>query len=348
MRILIATVQVPFVRGGAEIHAESLEAALVAAGHQAEIVQVPFKWYPPERMLDQMLACRMFDLTESSGTRVDLLIGLKFPAYYMRHPNKVLWILHQHRQAYDLWSHPLAGDMIHYPAGLEVRDAIIEADRKLIPEAKRVYANSKNVAARLSQYCGIASVPLYHPPPSAGQLFCGESQDYFFFPSRLTPIKRQHLVVEALALTKNPVRMCFAGVPDYAAYLDELKASAARLKLKERIEFAGSITEEEKFKRYAHCVGVVYPPVDEDYGYVTLEGMLSSKPVITCSDSGGPNEFVDNATGFVVAPDAESLAAALDELWENRERAKSMGVRAFQRYQSMNITWPQVVRTLLQ
>src|SRR5439155_3184295 len=66
---------------GAEIHAEGLLQALRVEGHEAEIVAVPFKWYPPERILETMLACRLLDLTESAGTRVDRVIGLKFPAY---------------------------------------------------------------------------------------------------------------------------------------------------------------------------------------------------------------------------------------------------------------------------
>src|SRR5205823_9782786 len=87
MRVVIATVQVPFIRGGAELHAEVLREALLAAGHQAEIVAVPFKWYPAQTILDHMLACRLFDLSEVAGTRVDLLIGLRFPAYLIPHPN---------------------------------------------------------------------------------------------------------------------------------------------------------------------------------------------------------------------------------------------------------------------
>src|SRR5215510_3275174 len=102
MRILIATAQVPFIRGGAEIHAEGLRNALQARGHEAEILLFPFKWYPTEKILDHMLACRLLDVSEVAGTRVDLLIGLRFPAYLIPHPNKVLWILHQHRTAYDL------------------------------------------------------------------------------------------------------------------------------------------------------------------------------------------------------------------------------------------------------
>ncbi len=348
MRILIATVKIPFIRGGAEILAEGLLAALKAAGHQTELVEIPFKWYPPEKILDHMLACRLLDLTESTGTKVDLLIGLKFPAYLIPHPRKVLWVLHQHRQAYDLWNHPIAKDMILAPNGAEVRDAITQADTKLLPESRGIYTISKNVSSRMAKFCGVESKPLYHPPPSAEQFAPLPAEDYFFFPSRLTPIKRQSIVVEALAHTRNPVRLCLAGPPDVPSYLDDLKSMAAKLGVLNRIEFTGGIGEEDKLSRYARSLGVVFTPVDEDYGYVTLEAMLSAKPVITCTDSGGPNEFLDASTGFVVDPEPAKLAAAMDELWENRSQAQAMGRQALERYHAMNIGWPHVVKTLLQ
>jgi len=97
LRVLIVTVQIPFVRGGAENLAEGLQDAFVAAGHQSEIVALPFKWYPPGKILDQMLASRLIDLSEFSGERVDAIIGLKFPAYLAPHPQKKIWLLHQHR-----------------------------------------------------------------------------------------------------------------------------------------------------------------------------------------------------------------------------------------------------------
>lgn len=141
MRIIIATVQIPFVSGGAESHAEGLKSALIAEGHDAEIVAVPFNPAVPERIPDQMLACRLLDLTEIHGTPVDRLIALKFPAYLIPHPNKVVWILHQHRAAYDLWNYPFE-DLSASPRGVVVREAIRRADQQLA-EAKAVFANSK-------------------------------------------------------------------------------------------------------------------------------------------------------------------------------------------------------------
>ena len=347
MRILIATTHVPFIRGGAEVHAEGLREALQNHGHEAEIVAVPFKWYPPEKVLDHMLACRLLDLTEVNGTAVDLLIGLKFPAYLIPHPRKVLWILHQFRTAYDLWDHKL-GDLVYTPDGTSVRDAIRQADRQLIPEAKRVFANSGNVAARLKYFCDIDASPLYHPPPNAEQYYSSSAEDYLFFPSRLCLPKRQTLVLEALALTKSPVRVKFAGTADQPAYDNELRTLSRRMRVHDRVEWLGQISEADKLELYARSLAVIYPPIDEDYGYVTLEAMLANKPVITCSDSGGPLEFVrQEETGLVSAPDAKSLAQAFDIIWQNREQAKTWGESGRRLYCDMNISWKAVVEKLL-
>ena len=148
---------------------KDLRDALRAAGHEAEILAIPFKWYPPEKILDHILACRLLDVSEVAGTPVDLLIGLKFPAYLIPHPNKVLWILHQHRTAYELWDHPLS-DMVYYPNGAQVRDAIEQADRHLIPEANAVFANSRNVAQRLKKFCDIDSDTALSSASECGQV----------------------------------------------------------------------------------------------------------------------------------------------------------------------------------
>jgi glycosyltransferase involved in cell wall biosynthesis len=347
MKILITTVQVPFVRGGAEILAEGLRDALRSEGHEAEIAAIPFKWYPPERILDQMLACRLLDITESTGMAVDRVIGLKFPAYFIPHPNKVLWILHQHQTAYDLWDHTL-GDLICFPNGAQIRDAIREADVRLLPEAKKIFTISRNVSQRLKDYCGIDSTPLYNPPQHAEHFYCAAAADYFFFPSRLTPPKRQTLVLEALAGTCRPVRVRFAGPVEHPSYAEALKTQAQKLKVHYRVEWLGSVTEEEKRRQYACAMGIIFPPINEDYGYVTLEAMLSSKPMITCIDSGGPLEFVRaGETGLIVEPTPEALATAMDKLWENRAQAQAMGEAGRAHYDGQKIFWPQVVERLL-
>ena len=295
-----------------------------------------------------MQAARLLDLTESTGVAIDRLIGLKFPAYLIPHPRKVLWLLHQHRPAYDLWDTPF-DDMSSHAHAEAVRDGIREADRALAGEARAVYTISKNVSERLKRFCGVESTALYHPPNNAGFFYRDEALDYVFFPSRLSLIKRQNLVIEALAKTRHPVRVRFAGLPDDLGYYAELKKQAFVLGVEWRVEWLGGISEEEKIRQYAHALAVVFPPLDEDYGYVTLEAMLAAKPVITCADSGGVLEFVRHReTGLVCPATAQELAACLDEAWENRGQARAWGEQGRDLYHDLGVAWGGVVERLLE
>lgn len=346
MRVIITTTQVPFVYGGAEIHAQELCKALELAGHEAEIVAIPFQTYPLERILDTMLVCRLLDLTSANGRNIDRLIGLKFPAYLIPHPSKVLWILHQHRQAYELWGNPYGGLDLS-ANGLQIRENIIRADNNVFSETHNIFSNSKNVARRLKTYNNVDSIPLYHPPQNADFFQCQPEEGYLFFPSRINPLKRQELILEALALTKNPVKVIFAGQPE-GDFGDILEEKVKQLDIAEKVVFLGRISNEEKLDYYARSLAVLYPPFEEDYGYVTLEGMLASKPVITCQDSGGPLEFIRHReTGLIVEPTANALAAAMDELWENRDWAAKLGKSAGEYYKSLDITWSNVIKKLL-
>lgn len=348
MRILISTVQVPFVDGGAETLARSVKKVLISKGHEAEIVSIPFKWYPPERIHEHVLACRLLDLQEANGLKVDKVIGLKFPAYHIRHPNKVNWILHQFRTAFEMWGSEHC-DLSPNPNGKAVKDSIESIERSLLPEAKRIFTISETVSNRLKQYCDIDSKPLYHPPENDDNFHAGEYGDYLYFPSRLNRWKRQHLALEALALTKQPVQLHISGAPDNPAYLEKLQKLVSELGIGKRVHFLGRIPFEDMVEEFSGCKGVLFPPEQEDYGYITLEAMLSSKPVITCSDSGGPTEFIRNEKeGLVTDPTPSALAEAMDHLWKFPSFPKESGLLARHRYDELDISWDYVVENLLQ
>ncbi len=347
MRIIIATVKVPFVQGGAELLTEGLRETLTRLGHAVDVAVVPFKWYPAERIFDHMLACRLLDLTESCGAKIDKLIALKFPAYLIEHPDKTFWLVHQHRTAYELWDGP-HDDLHEQGIGAQVRNAIQRADRLTFSQTKAIFTISKNVSRRLKENCEVDSTPLYHPPAHADKFFCADAEDYLFFPSRLSIIKRQALVLEALSETRQPVRVVFGGAPEQPSYLRELQDLAVKHKVADRVCWLGPTSHEDLRKAYARAIGVIYVPFDEDYGYVTLEAMLSSKPVISCSDSGGALEFIsDGETGLVANCSPAALAVAMDKLWKDRSLAKQYGENGLQRYRSMGISWDKVAASLL-
>jgi glycosyltransferase involved in cell wall biosynthesis len=342
--VLICTTQVPFTSGGAESHVAGLRRALTEAGYNAEVVALPFKWYPPAEIMRSALAWRLLDLSEANGKPVDLVIGMKFPAYLVAHARKVLWIMHQYRAAYNLWDTPF-DDLSSYPDGAQIRQWIHQADNRLIPEAKKVFANSKTVAERLRRYNQIESRPLYHPPPRAGSLRCGEQGDYIFYPSRLEPQKRQELLIEAAKHLRTPVKIILAGgARDPKRYESLIRQHG----VEDRVCLRGFVAESEIVDLYANALGVCYLPFDEDYGYVTLEGMLSGKPVVVARDGGGATEFIEHGRdGLIVDPEPRAIAEGLDTLYADRARARALGERGREKLKAMNLSWENVVESLI-
>lgn len=341
--VAICTVQIPFERGGAESHVENLCREFRKRGYEAEIITLPFKWYPPSEIPKQMLAWRLLDLTESNGVKVDLLIGCKFPAYYARHPNKVLWVFHQLRSAYDLWGTPFC-DLMQFPEGPSIRRLVESSDRALLPEAKKIFANSRAVADRLRIYNGITAQPLYHPPPNFEQLHCGSWENYIFYPSRLNPTKRQDLLIEAMRYVETDVRCVLAGSGSMRPELEKRIADAG---LESKVTLLPFIPEEEKIKLYANCLAVFFGPFLEDYGYVTLEAFYSRKPVITLEDSGGPLEFVSQEkNGLVTSPDPQQIARAIDRLVREPRWARELGEAGYRSLGKHDLSWDNVIKSL--
>jgi glycosyltransferase involved in cell wall biosynthesis len=339
MKIAVVNTQVPFVRGGAEQLAEWLVEQLRERGHQAELVLVPYWIAPPQTVLENAIAAHFTRITG-----VDRVIALKFPSYYVPHDDKVLWVLHQHRPAYELWRTEFQQELPDTIDGRYVRRAIIEADNRMLPEARRVYGISGVIARRMRNFNGFEPTVLYPPVGDERSYYSEEPADYIFFPSRVASIKRQDLAVKAMQHVRSHVRLVIAGPGDHG----QLAKVAADHDVSGRVELLpGWLPEQRKLDLLARCLGVLFPPYDEDYGYVTLEGFLASKPVITCTDSGGPVELVeDGACGWIAEPDARAIAEAIDRLAANRDHAVRMGIAARERARVLNISWDHVVQEL--
>ncbi len=347
MNVLILNTQVPFCYGGAEVLAEDLQAQLKAAGHRAEVLTLPFKWYPQQTLANTIVASKLMDISNFNGVTIDKVIALKFPMWLIPHPQMSLWILHQHRAAYDLWDSSLS-DLAGMPDGKALRDMIRREDTAAIQACAGVFTISQNVTGRLKQYNNISSEVLYPPPRSMERFRVDSYGDFFFFPSRITPIKRQELVIEALVHVAEPVKIVFAGEADSPHYLDSLKKRAQELGVSDKIEWRGRVSEEEKFDLYANALMVIFTPVDEDYGYVTPEAMLSSKAVLTLEDAGGATEFVQHdKNGLIVQADTREIALAISRVWNDRSEALRLGAAARERVEEIDLSWDKILENLL-
>ncbi len=340
MRIAVCSPQVPFARGGAEIVAERLTAELGARGHAADLVTVPFKWYPAERVLGQAFLWRMLDLEEVDGRPVDLVIATKFPSYVVRHPRKVVWLVHQFRQAYELDRTEL-GQFGETAEERATRRAVQQLDRLTLAEATRLCAISRNVAQRLERSTGLeAEVVL--PPPQELSFRCEGYGDFLLSVGRLDRAKRVDLLLEALAAEPG-LRCVIAGDgPDR----ERLEAVAERHGLDGRASFAGRVDEDELADLYARCLAVYYAPIDEDYGMVPYEAFLSEKPVVTTLDAGGPLDVVsDRRTGLVCEPRAAALAEACRFLVEHPDEVREWGRAG--KLVAEQVTWDHAIERLL-
>jgi glycosyltransferase involved in cell wall biosynthesis len=338
MRIAVCAPQVPFVRGGAELMAEDLVDALRARGHETELVTIPFKWYPGTRVLDQAFLWRLVDLTESDGRPIDRVIATKFPAYAVRHPNKVAWVLHQFRQAYD-YDRTGLGQFDESPADRATRRAIERLDGVALGEARKVLATSHVVAERLQRFNGITAEVLPHPPQSLPYR-TGESEGFVLSVNRLDRAKRIDLLIEA-AKREPSLRVVITGEGPDRERLQQLASG-----LNGQVEFVGRVDDEELADLYSRCLAVYYAPFDEDFGMVPYEAFLSEKPVLTTEDSGGPLEVVrDRQTGIVTSPYGVSIAEACKYLVSHEDEARAWGKAG--KAIAERVTWDACVDALL-
>lgn len=322
--------------------ARSLVQALRDTGHTADIVVTPQNRFG--RQASAYVATWLTDVGTSDGRHVDQVISLRYPSYAVRHEKHVCWLNHTMREYYDLWDRFSA--TLSPGALLKERlrrTAMHAADRYLLTRnVDRLFVQSKTIQQRLAIWPELKSQVLYPPAPQRAYR-CDGYGDYIFMVSRLTPLKRADLLIEALALPESGgTNAVIAGDGEQRGRLEAL---ITERKLRDRVLLVGRLSDEEMLQHLARCRAVCFPPRQEDYGLVTVEAFASSKAVITCRDSGGPAELVeDGVNGFVCEPSAASLAAALRSLAEDAGRAERMGAAALESGRRLN--WADAVRQL--
>jgi glycosyltransferase involved in cell wall biosynthesis len=344
VKVVVLNTAVPFVRGGAEHLADSLVTELGRRGHEAQLIRLPFRWDTPLAVAECMAAAAA---TVVHGA--DVVIGLKFPMWLVPHERRMLWVLHQFRQVYDFWGTSLQS----LPADEEserLRQMITEADTRALGTAQGLYCISAVGAARMRRYNGLEPAVVPHPLGDPTIFRTQAYDDFVLAVGRVNEVKRQHLLVEAMAHSRGSWRLVVAGAPEAPGDLRRLECLVEREGLSDRVVLIPEyISEETKVDLLSRARAVAYLPYDEDsYGYVTVEAMLSGKPVVTASDSGGTLELVRHErTGLVAEPRPEALAGAMDRLVADEDWARHLGEAGRERIVELDLSWDRTVRTLL-
>jgi glycosyltransferase involved in cell wall biosynthesis len=340
VRIAVCRPQVVFVRGGVEIFTDRLIEELRLRGHEVDLVNIPLQQWPNHRVVASGLTWRLIDLHTDVTVSADLVIATKFPSYLIEHPNKVVWLVHQFRQAYELDGTDL-GQLGDSPFERSIRDQIQIVDREALAEAKKLFATSRNVADRLQRSTGLEAEVLPHPPQELS-FRCDRFDPFVLSVGRLDQLKRVDLLLAAAA-SEPGMRVVVAGEGPDRGRLESLAAESG---LESRVHFAGSVSAQELADLYATCRAVYYAPVDEDFGMVPFEAFRSGKPVVTTTDAGGPLEIVgDRTTGRVTEPEAPALAAALKELLDDEQAARAYGAAGSDAV--AGVTWDAAIERLL-
>jgi len=345
VRVIIASTTVPLIDGGGRLIVRWTAEAMRAAGHEVEEFYLPFPT-DPRPSLSAMVGLRATPFAGSA----DRLIAIRWPAHVIRHENKATWFIHHYRQLFDLWHTPYRG----VPAnaeGVAYREALRRIDTLALGESRDLFTNSLIVRDRVREFNGLEAEPLF--PPLGGDTSRFHTQgygDFIFYPSRVTPIKRQLMAVKAMHHTTTPVKLVIAGKPDSALFGREIREYVRQHDLEDKVELRfGWLEEDEKVALLAQCLALAYLPLGEDsYGYPSLEASHSAKAIVTLQDSGGALEFVrDGIEGRVAEPNPQALAQVFDQLYEDKAAAERMGQHSFARREELNIAWPHVIRRLL-
>lgn len=379
---IVAPSGIPFRIGGAEnVWWGLLHHINQYTSHQADLIKLPSPEANFWDLMDNYWRFSQLDLSH-----FDVVISCKYPAWMVHHRQHICYMFHTSRGLYDLYppnypkiyttndreicvfqefmarnqgdrnslkefyerlnkirsnSEYISVDAFQYPGPLTRQIVHFLDGIALSPTAIKKYASlSYNVIKRPDYFPINSKIEVVYPPPIQTGFRVGKD-DYLFTASRLEyGSKRIAHLIEAMRYVKSNIQFKIAGT---GAELEGLKQIAGE---DQRITFLGFVNDRELVNLYADALAVLYIPYDEDYGLITVEAMMSGKPVITATDSGGTNEFVRHGeTGFSVPPNPQEIAECIDYLCENRERAKQMGLAAQQQVQG--ITWENTVARLL-
>ena len=323
--------------------ARELTCALRESGHDAHVVVTPQNRFG--RQASAYLATWLTDVSSSEGKRIDQVISLRYPSYAVRHPRHVCWLNHTMREYYDLWP--------SFSASLSSRGRIKEGLRRTLTQAadrylltknvSRLFVQSRTIQQRLSMWPELRSTVLYPPAPQR-RYRCDGYDGPFLFVSRLTRLKRADLAVRAVAAGAAGVSLVIVGDGEERSNLERL---ATDLGVAGRVTFAGRLPDDDVLGHLARCRAVLFPPEQEDYGFVTVEAFASRKAVITCRDSGGPAELVqDGVNGLICEPTPESIASGLTKLLDDAPLAERLGAAALDAGSAL--TWPETVKKLVE
>lgn len=156
-------------------------------------------------------------------------------------------------------------------------------------------------------------------------------------------------LLEALKIVKNNVPDVKLIVGGKGVLLDHHQEMAASLGLKDNVEFAGFIPDEEIADYYSQASVFVLPSISslqEGFGIVALEALACQTPVVTTDIVGVAHDLKQIKGGIVIPPrDTHKLADAITQILSDAQMQKEMGQRGRKLVQE-KYTWKVVASSM--
>ena len=162
--------------------------------------------------------------------------------------------------------------------------------------------------------------------------------DYFLVVSRIEPLKRIELAINAFKIFRkfcgSRFRLVIAGflASQNKSYLDYLKKISG-----EGVDFIINPSDDQLLKLYQECYAFIFSSFKEPFGITPLEAMACGKPVIATGQGGFQDYLVDGENGFLIAAHPSMIAKKVLLLAQNYELVVSMGEKA--RETALSFNW---------
>jgi glycosyltransferase involved in cell wall biosynthesis len=301
----------------------------------ADALALPFQEWPQEALIRSAMIWRMIDV-DQLPLPAHAVVATQFPSYFIRHPNKIVWLFRNYRPLYDLQDVTTDRYSRQRPDNLQLAQWIQAKDTEFLSECKKILTISSNVRNRLRNYLDLDAEVLFPPSPLQEKLYCSDYEPFVFAPLPHHSHDRADVLIQSMEVLEGDYKVVFDR--EEKGLRDLIKSKG----LEDRVFLAGRLTEEKLLEYFARCKLVFYAPYDEDYCFPVLEAFGSRKPVITATDSGGPLEFVEHrVNGCIVQPDPVSIATALQEMMEERDWTVQLGESGFETIR--DLTWLQTI-----
>jgi glycosyltransferase involved in cell wall biosynthesis len=166
---------------------------------------------------------------------------------------------------------------------------------------------------------------------------------------RLDPKKGLELLIEAfarLAGSQPNLHLLVVG-PDQTPYARSLKNKVLANGLKNRVDFTGFLTGDDKLWAFYLAKMFILPSYSENFGMALVEALCCGKPVITTKRVNIASDVIEYEAGLVTDCDVSQITNAIAHLLDHPDKAIALGKQGKKLVED-RFRWDKVAHDLIE